>query len=217
MKRLIAALLCVMMIVLLLPVSAMAAYSTTSTKGVELVYPEDRDYFKEPIPATVKYFEGGDGIYYMPMPEAGHGNLGSIASGKKVTILAEKDGYAFFVNGSGRFGWNGMNWFDYKEEDVKAKVGGPAGTSGAPVLSTKGVRLLAPRQSSYLAEPKTMTVKASHDDGAIYLMPMPESGHGNLGTVASGETVTILAESGGYYYFETEDGRCGWNGTMWFK
>ena len=48
-------------------------------------------------------------------------------------------------------------------------------------------------------------------------MPMPESGHGNLGTVDGGEEVTVLAEKNGYYFFQTEDGRYGWNGKMWFK
>ena len=37
------------------------------------------------------------------------------------------------------------------------------------------------------------------------------------GTVADGEKVTILAEKNGYYFFQTDDGRYGWNGKKWFK
>ena len=47
-------------------------------------------------------------------------------------------------------------------------------------------------------------------------MPKPEAGNGNLGRVKDGEAVLILAERGGYYFFETSDGRQGWNGTKWF-
>ncbi len=216
MKRFFSALLCVMLICALLPASAQA-YSTTSTKGVELQYPAERDFFIEPVNATVKYFEGGNGIYYMPMPESGHGNLGTIASGKKVTILAEKNGYFFFTTKSGRCGWNGACWFDYDEDDIQGKCGGSSEPLESLTVSTKGARLVYPKDRYYFDEPFTMTVKASRSGGAIYLMPMPESGHGNLGTVDGGEEVTILAEKNGYYFFETEDGRCGWNGKKWFR
>ena len=217
MKRLLAALLCVIMVFALLPAAASAEYSTTSNRGVDLEYPAERDFYVTPFEATVKYFEGGDGIYYMPMPESGHGNLGTIASGKKVTILAEKNGYFFFATKSGRCGWNGKNWFDYDKDDVKSKCGGSSEPLETLTLSTKGARLVYPKDKYYFDEPLTKTVKASHSGGAIYLMPMPESGHGNLGTVDGGEEVTVLAEKNGYYFFQTEDGRYGWNGKMWFK
>ena len=110
MKRLLAALLCVMMVFALFPASA-SAYSTTSNRGVDLQYPAERDFYVTPFEATVKYFEGGDGIYYMPMPESGHGNLGTVDGGEEVTILAEKNGYFFFQTEDGRYGWNGKMWF----------------------------------------------------------------------------------------------------------
>ena len=48
-------------------------------------------------------------------------------------------------------------------------------------------------------------------------MPKPLTGRGNLGTVACGEKVTILAEQDGFCFFETADGRYGWNAEKWFK
>ncbi len=216
MKRLFAALLCVLMLLAVFPASALA-YSTTSTKGVELVYPDEKDYYTRGFEAKVKVFEGGKGIYLMPMPESGHGNLGSVVSGKTVTILGEKNGYFFFVTSSGHYGWNGIKWFDYKKYEVPGKNRGASGSNDYPTVSTHGVRLSVPKEADYFDSPITKTVKASRSDGAIYLMPKPKQGNGNLGTVNSGETVTVYAERNGYYYFETSDGRFGWNGTKWFK
>lgn len=216
MKRLFAALLCIIMVLALCPVSALA-YSTTSSKGVDLVYPDEKDYYTRAFEAKIKVFDGGKGIYLMPMPESGHGNLGSVVSGSKVTILAEKNGYFFFVTNKGYYGWNGIKWFDYKQEDVSGKDRGASGSNQYPQVSTKGVRLVFPKDKYYFDEAFSMKVKASRSDGAIYLMPKPEQGNGNLGTVSSGETVTILAEKNGYYFFQTADGRYGWNGEKWFK
>ena len=217
MKRLSAALLCLVMVFLLIPATASAEYSTTSNRGVDLQYPAERDFFTSPFTAIVGSFGGGDGIYYMPMPETGHGNLGTIASGKEVTILAEKNGYFFFADKHGNCGWNGANWFLYDEADVKGKCGGSSEPLESLTLSTKGARLVFPKQKYYFDEPETMTVRSRNGCDRIYLMPMPESGHGNLGTLDAGEEVTILAEKNGYYFFETEDGRYGWNGKIWFK
>ena len=216
MKRLFAAALCLVMVLLLVPVSAFA-YSTTSNRGVELEYPAERDFYVKSFEATVIYFDGGEGIYLMPMAESGHGHLGSVISGKKVWILAEKNGYFFFMTKSGHYGWNGMNWFDYDKDKVPVKSGGSSEPVDYLSVSTKGVVLSFPKDRYYLDEPFTMTVKASHKKGSIYLMPKPQSGNGNLGTVANGEEVTILAEQGDYYFFQTEDGRYGWNGKNWFR
>ena len=216
MKRVLAALLCVIAVLALFPVSAFA-YSTVSNKDVALVYPDENDYYVKPFEATVIEFEGGQAIYIMPKPEKGNGHLGSVACGKKVTILAEKNGYFFFVTSKGYYGWNGTGWFDYDKNDVGNKDYYAAGNNSYPQISTKGVRLVFPKDSQYYDEPFTMTVKASRSDGGIYLMPKPKSGNGNLGTVANGAKVTILAEKDGYYFFQTQDGRYGWNGQKWFK
>ena len=75
---------------------------------------------------------------------------------------------------------------------------------------------MLPKDGDRFDEPKTMTV-AELDSGRIHLMPMPEKGHGNLGVIESGAKVEVLAEKDGFYFFQTEDGRCGWNGTRWFE
>ena len=216
MKRLLAALLCVLMLCALLPASAMAEYSTTSNRGDDLEYPAAKYYFYKPFTAQVQAYRENGAIYLMPMPEPGHGNLGTVMTGTTVLILAEKNGFFFFVTGEGHYGWNWNEWFEYEEDDVSPKCGGKGGTLDYPLVSTYGARLVQPKDSELFDEPETMTV-AELSSGRIHLMPMPEKGHGNLGVVESGEEVTVLAERDGYYFFQTADGRCGWNGSRWFE
>ncbi len=217
MKRMLAALLCALMLLALLPAFASAEYSTVSNRGVELQYPAERDFFVQPIPATIKYFEGGTGIYFMPMPEKGHGNLGTVRTETTVMVLAEKNGFLFFVTGEGHYGWSWNEWFEFDAEKLySGKLGGKGDALDYPLFSSYGYRLDMPKDDEYFDEPMTMTV-AELSSGRIHLMPMPSKGHGNLGVVESGETVEVLAERGRYYFFRTADGRCGWNGSRWFE
>lgn len=217
MKRVFAALLCVILVLALLPASALAAYSTTAADGTVLVYPDEKDYYTRPFMAKVKTFEGGNGIYIMPLPESGHGTIGSVASGKKVTILAEKSGFFFFVTSNGHYGWNGTKWFDFKEEQRSVKNRGAEGSFQYPTVSTLGVRLAFPEESAYLEEETSATVKTGREGGSIYLLPKAGDDNGIIGTVNEGETVTVLAEVGDYVFFQTEDGRYGWNHAKWFE
>ena len=89
--------------------------------------------------------------------------------------------------------------------------------SGFSNISTKGDELVFPREKDLQYPFRTATVKASRANGSIYFMPEPEAGHGNLGTVKHGTSVYILAKRNGYYFFVTEDGYMGWNGTKYFK
>ena len=216
MKRLLAALLCVLMLCALLPASALAEYSTTSNRGVDLEYPGAGYYYYIPFAAQVQAYRENGAIYLMPMPEPGHGNLGTVATGTTVLVLAEKNGFFFVVTGDGRYGWNWNEWFEYEEDDVSPKCGGKGGTLDYPLVSTYGARLVQPKDSELFDEPETMTV-AELSSGRIHLMPMPEKGHGNLGVIESGEEVEVLAERDGYYFFQTADGRRGWNGSRWFE
>ena len=111
MKRFVAALLCVMMLFAVFSVSALAEYSTTSNRGVELVRPETRDCFNTPFWCRLFSNDYVKGLYLMPMPETGHGNLGSVTAPGKVYVVAEKNGYYFFQTEDGRYGWNGKMWF----------------------------------------------------------------------------------------------------------
>ena len=218
MKKLLAALLCTVMIVMLLPVSAMAAYSTTSNRGDELVAPDAGNYFKTPFAAKIFHNDYVQAIYIMPEPETGHGHLGSVMTGKTVFVLGEQNGFFYFVAPNGNAGWAWNEWFDYDKDTVSlTKAKKSADVALYPTLSTKGAELTFPDDDAYWEETETKTVKTETKCGSIYLMPMPEKGHGNLGTVACGEKVTILAEQDGFYFFQTSDGRYGWNGPDWFK
>ena len=211
MKRIVAALLCLVAIFLLIPAQAMAdsSYSKVSNRNVRLVKPEESDYYKHPFEARVQTGTGSGAIYFMPKPEAGHGHLGTVDDGTIVTILARHGGFFFFETEDGRQGWNGKKFFAYYVDENGEKQPADFRT-----ISTKNVELLFPTKREYLKEPFTKTVESC---SRIYLMPKPEAGNGNLGTVEDGEEVTILADIAGFYFFKTEDGRYGWNGKVYFK
>lgn len=216
MKRFWALLLCLVMVFALFSVSASAAYSTTSNRGDDLVYPNARDYYAAPWAAQILAFKENGAIYIMPMPEPGHGNLGTVRTETWVLVLAEKNGFFFFVTGEGHYGWAWNEWFEYEEEKVSPKAWGKSVELDYPLYSSYGAPLVLPKDADRFDEPRTMTV-AELSSGRIHLMPMPEKGHGNMGIIESGAEVEVLAEKDGFYFFQTEDGRCGWNGTRWFE
>ena len=209
MKRVLALLLCAVMVVMLFPAAASASYSKTSNRGVKLELPKEKDYFKTPFEACVQSGVNGGSIYIMPKPEKGNGHLGTVECGSIVTILARRGPFFFFETEDGEQGWNGRKFFAYFKDD-----NGHKRPADFQMVSTKGDMLVFPNQNEYLRKSFTKEVKSC---GRIYLMPMPEAGHGNLGTVEDGEEVTILAEMVGFYFFRTEDGRYGWNGKIYFK
>ena len=88
---------------------------------------------------------------------------------------------------------------------------------GYTTVSNKGVSLEFPDEGDILPTMKAAKAKASRSNGSIYIMPMPQSGNGNLGNVLNNETVYIIAKRGQYYFFVTEEGHFGWNGTKYFK
>ncbi len=81
------------------------------------------------------------------------------------------------------------------------------------MYSTLGVKLMGPREKDMLDEPMTKVVKSC---GRIFLMPTPFEGYGWLDVVNDGEEVTVLAVYRWMYFFETADGRYGWNGDIFF-
>ncbi len=220
MKRTLCAILCAFLLLACLPAAAQAGWSTTSNTGVDLVYPAASQYLDVPLSATVKASRENGSIYIMPVPKSGNGNLGTVKNGTAVTILAQKSGYYYFEISDGRRGWNGAKFFTVNSPAEQPSQGGSGSGSGrrssGSTVSTTGVELVYPTASQYLDPPLSATVKASKTNGSIYLMPMPKSGNGNLGTVKNGTAVTILAKKSDYYFFETPDGRMGWNGSRFF-
>ena len=187
-------------------------FSTVSDTGAELCFPDMEDYYDTPFPATVNSGGSEGCLAILPAPSGEGGQLGTVRDGTAVTILAEKSGCYFFEDNSGRCGWNGKDafsfWSGYAEKTP--------GTGSYPTVSDENVPLLFPQDKYLVEEPFYRTVRSSHPEGSICLMPRPQSGNGELGTVRYGETVRILAEAGGFYFFQTPDGRFGWNGAKWF-
>ncbi len=215
--RMLALVLCFLIALSAIPVNAITStYSTVSSTGESLQYPRKTDYLTTPFQAQVKATRRGGNIYYMPKPQAGNGHLGMIVDGEIVTILAQKNGFYFFMSKEGYLGWNGTRYFSRVEKSVGSTVYELAPPAGYTAYSDKGVKLALPYASEYLNEVMYATVKASRRGGSIYLMPMPQRGNGNLGYVLDGETVTILAQKNGFYFVMTEDGRYGWNGESFF-
>ena len=91
-----------------------------------------------------------------------------------------------------------------------------ANSSKYSTVSDKNVELEVPPTSQLLSNPFLMKAYAEKNGKAIYIMPKPVPGNGNLGKVSHGELVTILAENDYYYFFVTADGRAGWNGKSYF-
>ena len=74
-----------------------------------------------------------------------------------------------------------------------------------------------PRDAEYFGEEIVAYVKPKYQGGFIYIMPKPKAGNGNLGMLEEGTQVMILAQRGSFYFFETDDGRQGWNGKKYFS
>ena len=218
MKRFFAALLCVMMLFAMFSVSALAEYSTTSNRGVALVLPETKDCFNTPFWCRLFSNDYVKGLYLMPMPETGHGNLGSVTAPGKVYVVAEKNGFYYCVTNDGKQGWIWNEWFDFDRDNTSLAKGDPDDEFEAyPTRSTRGTKLRFPAEDEYYETSETMTVETETVCGSIYLMPKAELGHGNLGIVRCGEDVKVLAERDGFLFLQTEDGRYGLNSGTWLS
>ena len=128
--RLFSLVICLVMVFTMFPVSADAAstsYSTRSSTKVLLVFPDYGSLLKEPLHAKVSGNQKNGAIYYVPKPESGNGNLGTVKKGTNVTIFAEDDGYYFFMTNSGRMGWNKVEYFTEPEEYSDYELPGDSG------------------------------------------------------------------------------------------
>ncbi len=132
--------LCIVMAFTMLPVTADAAgssYSTLSSAKVLLEFPESWSMLSEPLHAKVDndYVKGG--IYYLPKPETGNGNLGVAKKGTNVTIFAEDGLYYFFMTNSGRMGWSKKVNFTEPEEYEDYELPGDSGLTIAHLEEIK--------------------------------------------------------------------------------
>ena len=105
MKRAVAMLLCIIMIFMVFPASALASYSKVSNRGVRLEMPKQKEYYNTPFEARVETGSDYGSIYFMPKPEKGNGHLGTVRSGTIVTILAWRGSFFFFETEDGEQGW----------------------------------------------------------------------------------------------------------------
>ena len=154
MKRSFCMLLCAVLLIVCLPVTASAnsRYSTVSTLGEALQYPASQEYLSTPLRATVQA-KRGICIYFMPLPEKGHGNLGTVANGTTVTILAETRYYYFFSTDDGRVGWNGKDYFNVSGNAPSIPSPAPtAPPSGYLFYFSNGGGLTIPTGFSYVSD-----------------------------------------------------------------
>ncbi|MCR4606792.1 MAG: hypothetical protein K5771_03590 [Oscillospiraceae bacterium] len=138
--RLLTLSLCIMMVFAMFPVPADAAsnsYSTCSSKKVLLVLPASGSLLSIPLHAKADGNQKNGGIYYLPKPEAGNGDLGTVKKGTNVTIFAEEDGYYFFMTNSGRMGWNKVEYFTEPEEYTDYYLPGDSGLTTSDLDDVK--------------------------------------------------------------------------------
>ena len=89
----------------------------------------------------------------MPKPETGNGHLGSVTLPGRVYVLAEKDGFYFFVTANGKMGWAWNEWFDFDRDNTSlVKGGGEDDTPLYPTRSTSGSKLVFPNDDEYYDE-----------------------------------------------------------------
>ncbi len=103
-------------------VAAKRGYTTVSTTGVELEFPDEDDFLKTMKTAKAKAARSGGSIYIMPMPEKGNGNLGNVMNNETVYLIAKNGPYYFFVTKEGHFGWNGTKYFNVKKSVSAADI-----------------------------------------------------------------------------------------------
>ena len=124
MKRSILLILSIFLIVSVFTVTAVAkrGYTTVSTEGVELEFPDESDFLKTMKTAKARASRSGGSIYIMPMPEKGNGNLGNVMHTETVYLIAKSGSYYFFVTKEGHFGWNGTKYFNVKKSVSAADI-----------------------------------------------------------------------------------------------
>ena len=126
-KRTLAMLLCVLTVFALFPVSADAAtaYSTLSSKKVLIEYPTKA--LSDIMVAKTTGGKKNNGVYLVPKPGTGNGDMGTVKNGSNMILLAEDGEFYFAMTTSGKLGWVNKK---YLTEPVEAPSGYLFGSSG---------------------------------------------------------------------------------------
>ena len=85
------------------------------------------------------------------------------------------------------------------------------------MLSSKKVKIKFP--SDYFSEIMIAKIKdgtKGKEKNSVYLVPRPETGNGDMGTLKNGSRVVILAEEDEYYFYMTTSGKLGWTNKKYF-
>ena len=135
-KRTLAMLLCVLAVFALFPTPAEAAtgYSTISSKKVPIQYPTE--YLDSVLLAKLKGGKKNNGVYMVPKPETGNGDMGTVKNGSNAIILAEEDEYYFWMTTSGKLGWSSKKYFT---EPAEAEDGYLYGSSGLTLEDVENI------------------------------------------------------------------------------
>ena len=206
---------------------------TRSNTGVRLILPTKKEMLDEPFLTYTDNGKHHGSIYIMPKPKAGNGYLGTVATDTVVWIVAETAYYYFFVTDDGWMGWNGKSYFSGTVETSTCSAASTnvtcpelptlneletmARSHSIKTRSNTGEKLQLPTTKQMLNIPFRTYTDNGKEHGSIYIMPIPQSGHGYLGTVKTGTEVWIVAETDYYYFFLTDDGWMGWNGKSYFR
>lgn len=81
-------------------------------------------------------------------------------------------------------------------------------------LSSKKVAIEYPE--TYFSDVLVAKTTGGKKNNSIYLVPRPETGNGDMGTVKNGSNVVILAEENDYYFYMTTSGKLGWANQKYF-
>ena len=114
--------------------SALCATTYISFHDMEdMEFPRDNERFDVTERMTVGKTGNGD-LLILPKPDADANDIGSIAAGTEVTVIAESKGYYFFVDDDGRMGWNSKDYFTETDGASPARTGRTSvgGTNAAP-------------------------------------------------------------------------------------
>lgn len=85
------------------------------------------------------------------------------------------------------------------------------------MLSSKKVKIKFPTE--FFDWTMTAKVKGGDkgkDKNSVYLVPRPETGNGDMGTIKNGSRAIILAEEDNYYFWMTTTGKLGWTSKKYF-